>query len=194
MIRGFGAGLILLAAVALAGAQEHKSNTPAKKAEVGKAAPEFELKDSTGKAVKLSDYKDKIVVLEWWNNECPVCKAATPQMTANYVKYAKTGVVWLAIDSTAAHNPSGVEKAREQMGVNYPVLLDTDGAIGHAYGAQTTPHMFIINKGTLVYAGAHAEKDSKRDYIDESLTALLAGKTVPVAETKSWGCSVKYKK
>ncbi|MBW7903954.1 MAG: redoxin domain-containing protein [Phycisphaerae bacterium] len=188
-----GAGLLSLALAGLAMAQEAAGGTSAKKAEIGKAAPEFDLKDCCGKAVKLSDYKDKIVVLEWWNNECPWCVKAMPQMKQLNEKYGSKGVVFLGVDSTAAHKPEGVHKAREDHGVQYPILMDTDGKVGRAYGAKTTPHIFIINKGTLVYAGAHYEKDGSRDYIAESLDALLAGKAVPVAETKSYGCSVKYK-
>jgi len=197
LLRSIGTGLIALAAVGVACAQETPdtgTGAAKAKAEIGKAAPDFELKDSTGKAHKLSEYKDKIVVLEWWNKDCPYCVKAMPQMKALHEKYGKQGVIWLAIDSTHNHSPSDVQKAVADEKIGYPVLMDTDGKVGHAYGAKTTPHMFIINKGTLAYAGAHDEKEGKRDYIAEAVDALLAGKTVPLAETKPYGCSVKYKK
>ena len=86
-------------------------------------------------------------------------------------------------------------------GIAYPILMDTDGKVGHLYGAKTTPHMYIINKGELVYMGGHdnapngkpAEGETLRNYVNESLDALLAGKPVPVAKTKNYGCSVKYR-
>jgi peroxiredoxin len=177
--------------------QEGGRNTepakPSASAAIGKPAPVFELKDSTGKTFKLADHKDNVVVLEWYSHACPVCKAAMPKMKELNKTYSGKGVIWVGIDSSAAHNAEGVEKARKDNSVDYPILLDAEGTVGHAYGAQTTPHMFIINKGTLVYAGAHDDKKG-RNYVAESLDALLAGKAVPLAETKPYGCSVKYKK
>jgi hypothetical protein len=83
----------------------------------------------------------------------------------------------------------------------YTILLDADGAIGHAYGAKTTPHMFVINKGVLIYAGAldndaagNKPTSEVRNYVAEALDAALAGKPVAVAQTQSYGCNVKYGK
>src|SRR5258708_5056941 len=128
------------------------------KLEIGKAAPAFELKDLDGKAVKLADYKGKTVVLEWFNPECPV---VTHQHTEGILKdmaakATKDGVVWLAINSNASGmEGSGVDKnkkMREEWKMDYPVLLDEAGTIGHAYGAKCTPTMYIIDaKGKLAY-------------------------------------------
>lgn len=168
-------------------------------AEVGKPAPEFELKDTDGKVHKLSDYKDKVVVLEWFNKDCPVCRKAMPKMKELAASYSAKGVVWLAVDSTAVRTVEENKAAKKDEGIAYPILMDNDGKVGRTYGAKTTPHMFIINKGTLVYAGAHdngqaADKSTPRNYIQESLDAILAGKPVPLAKTDAYGCSVKYKK
>lgn len=185
-----------------ASAQEDSDPRPAAKgtpkAEVGKPAPDFELKDTTGKVHKLSALKDKVVVLEWVNEDCPYSNdnprtGALPKMKELSAKYAEKGVVWLAIDSTYGRTPEADESYRSKKGIPHPILLDSKGEVGRAYGAQTTPHIFIINKGTLVYAGAHRDRQNSRDYISESLDAILAGKEVPLAQTRSFGCSVKYK-
>ena len=81
------------------------------------------------------------------------------------------------------------------------VLLDADGAVGRAYGASNTPHIFVIDPdGRIAYQGAIDDKRSAdpatvadaRNYLVEALDALLTGKPVPVAETQAYGCSVKY--
>lgn len=161
--------------------------------EIGKEAPAFELPGIDGKTYKLSDYKDKLVVMEWVNKECPVCAKALPKMKELQKKYAEKGVIWLAIDSTHFHSAGDNQQWVKDEAIVYPVLMDTDGKVGRLYGARTTPHMFIVNKGTLAYMGAHDDKKG-RDYISEAVDALLAGKDVASPETKAYGCSIKYKK
>ena len=164
------------------------------KAKIGEAAPLFELKDSSGKTVKLADYKDKVVVLQWVNQECPFCRDALPLAKNMERKYAEKGVVWLAIESTNWRTAEQNEKWRRDKDIRYPVLMDTEGEVGHLYGAKTTPHVFVIDKGTLVYNGAIKEKDGERQYTADAIEAVLANKKVELAETKPYGCSVKYKK
>jgi peroxiredoxin len=178
------------------------------KLEIGKAAPAFELKDLDGKTVKLADYKGKTVVLEWFNPQCPV---VTQQHTEGILKdmaakATKDGVVWLAINSSAAGmEGNGVEKnkkTREEWKMDYPVLLDESGAIGHAYGAKCTPTMYIIDaKGMLAYQGAVDNNASGKpeggtlvNYVESALAEMKAGKPVSKAETKAYGCGVKYAK
>ena len=178
--------------------KKHEGGEHAAKAEIGKPAPLFTLKNHDGKEVKLADYKDKIVVLEWYNINCPVCKEYTDRMKEWAKKYGEKGVVWLAIDST--HNGSDSSNAAyaKKHGVTYPILNDFDGKTGHAYGATATPHMFVIHKGTLVYAGAIDDSKGRgkatKNYVAEAIDAVMAGKPVATAQTKAFGCSVKYKK
>jgi peroxiredoxin len=163
-------------------------------AEVGKAAPAFSLTGTDGKTYKLADFKDKIVVIEWINRECPVCKAQMPVMKETSAALQKKGVVWLAIDSTAAHTTKDNAEHVKKEGLAYPILDDSAGTVGHAYGAKSTPTMFVINKGTVAYSGAAVqEKEGSRNYVSEAVEALLAGKEVPTPTTKAYGCSVKYK-
>jgi peroxiredoxin len=182
---------------------EHKD---AKAAKVGEPAPAFELKDTDGKTVKLSDYKGKVVVLDWFNPECPVCAGHYDAGTVQNLvkKYSDKGVVFLAINSGGkGKQGNGVERnaeAKKNWKITFPVLMDESGTVGHTYGAKTTPHCYVIDKaGTLVYAGAiddgaekHGGKIGKVNYVAKALDAVLAGETVSPAETKPYGCGVKY--
>jgi peroxiredoxin len=190
----------VLSAAALVQAQDAPKPADAKPAaKVGEAAPDFTLNDMNGKAVKLSDYKDKVVVLEWVNQQCPWCQKAIPAVKELRKKYDPKGVAWLAIDSTYGRKPEDNVAFVKEKELNYAILMDEAGTVGRAYGARTTPHVFVISKGKLVYAGAlHNNQDgSKKDadvrnYVDDALQAALDGKDAPVAETKPWGCNVKY--
>lgn len=173
-------------------------------AKVGHAVPDFELKDTDGKEIKLSDYKGKVVVLEWINHECPVVNRVhgAKLMSSTLAKFKGQPVVWLAIDSSwfANDKVSAIRTWMKERKLEYPILLDAPGAVGHAFGAKTTPHMFVIDqKGVLAYAGApnnnqYGDDESPRNYVEEAVSALLKGSTVATAKTKSYGCSVKYKK
>lgn len=173
---------------------------PAAKAQVGQEAPDFTLLDSAGQKQALSAHKDKVVVLQWVNQECPWSRKVIPVIAGLQKKYADRGVAWFGIESTHWRKPEENEKYIKDEKLAFPILMDNDGEVGRTYGAKTTPHVFVINKGKLVYAGAlHNNQDGQkkesevRNYLDETLAAVLAGKDVPVAETTAWGCSVKYK-
>jgi len=162
-------------------------------ATIGKPAPDFQLTSTDGKTHTLSDYKDKIVVLEWFNQDCPFTQRYMPVMKKLASKFAEKGVVWLAIDSTHYMTAARNSEAIRKHGIAYPILMDTDGKVGRLYEARTTPHMFVINKGVTSYMGAIDDK-RERNYVDEAITAALAGKEAPLAKSKPFGCSVKYKK
>jgi peroxiredoxin len=174
-----------------------------------KAAPDFELKNSFGKTVKLSDYKDKYVVLEWVNLQCPFVKKhyGPSNMQDLQKKYTSKGVVWLSICSSATGkqghlDASGWNQAiKEKKISSTAVLIDDDGTVGKTYGAKTTPHMFIIAPdGKLIYQGAidsikspnSNDISSATNYVAEALDAHMAGKPVPNPITKPYGCGVKY--
>jgi peroxiredoxin len=129
-------------------------------ATIGEPAPGFSLPDLDGKTVSLADFAGKTVVLEWFNPDCPFVKYAHTEgpLAAMAVEQSEAGVVWLAINSGApGKQGAGVERNREaaaEWKMSHPILLDEDGKVGHAYGATTTPHMFVIDgAGKLVYAG-----------------------------------------
>jgi peroxiredoxin len=176
---------------------------------IGTPAPDFSLSDLAGKQVKLSDFKGKTVVLEWFNPECPFVKASHTKgsLVGLAKKETDKGVVWLAINSGApGKQGAGADKSREGLktfGLSHPVLLDEQGNVGKQYGATNTPHMMIIDKsGKLAYRGAidnspdgeakSPEGGKLVNYVEAALDDLTQGRAVQVAETKAYGCSVKY--
>lgn len=168
------------------------------KAAIGKPAPAFTLKGADGKEYKLADYKDKVVVLEWMNPGCPVCREVCQEGKVGAMmaacKEADAGVVFLFINSTAAtaNDPKASGDYLAKNKIEAPALIDGDGTVGHAYGARTTPHCFVIAKdGTLAYSGAFDDKAST-NYVVSAVKALTAGKAVEPATTKPYGCGVKY--
>ncbi len=182
---------------------------PAIPADIGKPAPDFTLKDLDGRDVRLADKRGSVVVLEWFNPSCPfVNKAHTKgSLKDAAARHAPAGVVWLGIDSSApgkqGYEPDTIRAAAARFGLIHPILRDETGAVGRAYGATNTPHMFVIDKtGTLVYAGAidnspDAEGESPQggslvNYVDAALDDLAAGRPVRTPRTKAYGCGVKY--
>jgi peroxiredoxin len=172
-------------------------------ASVGVKAPDFTLPDTAGQQVSLSDFAGKVVVLEWLNPDCPFVqrhyKAGTMKQLA--ATYAKKDVIWLTINSTHYMDAAASAKFKKDHNLSYPILVDQSGEVGHLYGALTTPHMYIIDaEGTLVYIGAidddprGGKGENAVNYVVAALDELLAGKTVTTAETKPYGCSVKYEK
>jgi peroxiredoxin len=170
-------------------------------AKIGATAPQFTLQDQNGKNVSLSDYAGKVVVLEWTNPQCPVVQRhyAAKTMTTLQKQYASQGVVWIGINST--HDVTNAQDLAwvNQQGISWSVLNDASGATGHAYGAKSTPGMYIIDKtGKLAYSGAIDNDPSgnlstgKINYVQKALDEVLAGKAVTIAETKSYGCAVHY--
>jgi peroxiredoxin len=177
-------------------------------AEIGKPAPDFSATDINGKTVKLSDYKDKIVVLESYNSDCPFChnqyaNGATQDLQK---ELAAKGVVWLLVNSVNPNNASHrtPEQARQEIADKKIVATawidDSSGAVGHLYDMKTTPDMYVIDKnGVLVYQGAIDDKPdpqhdprTARNYVREAVNSLLTGKPVEVSQTKPYGCGVKY--
>ncbi len=178
-------------------------------AKPGAPAPAFACKDSAGRTRTLSEFRGRAVVLEWTNRQCPFVRKHYDggHMQALQKKYTGQGVAWLSVVSSAPGNQGYVTAAEAEQHVKAAgaaptaVLLDADGKVGRLYGAQTTPHCFVIDgAGTLVYAGAIDDRPSTsaadiagaRNYVAEALDALLAGKPVATPSTKAYGCSVKY--
>jgi len=120
---------------------------------LGEKVPNFTLKSSEGKDVSLSDYKGKLVVLEWTNHECPFVKKhySSNNMQNLQKKYTDKDVVWLSIVSSAPGNQGHVDGKKAQMLTKERsaspshVLFDPSGSVGKQYQAKTTPHMYIVN-------------------------------------------------
>ena len=180
-------------------------------ASVGKPAPDFTSTDAlSGKPVALSELKGKTVVLEWNNPQCPFVKKfySVGAMQALQGKATKDGVVWIAVNSSAEGKEGFMKDASEakafvadKKAQPSHYLLDPKGTIGHAYGAKTTPHMFVIDgAGTLVYEGAIDSKSTAdtadiataTNYVTEALASLKAGTPIKTTSTRPYGCFVKY--
>jgi peroxiredoxin len=198
-----GAFAALLTAAMVASSSTAVESKPV--AAVGAPAPAFTLQDQTGKPVSLADFSGKVVVLEWFNNECPFVQKHYKNGDMNRLakSYTDKGVVWLAINSTKGKTNADNAAISAEWNMSRPILNDATGATGHAYGAKTTPHMYIVGAdGKLAYAGAIDDKRSSdsadiassKNYVSAALDELLAGKAVSQAETASYGCSVKYAK
>lgn len=175
---------------------------------VGTPAPDFTTADSHGQPVKLSDYRGKFVVLEWTNDGCPfVQKHYQGNMQSLQKDATARGAVWLTVISSAPGKQgyvSGSEAdalSKKRGAAPSEVLLDPSGNVGHLYGAQTTPHMFIVDpQGTLIYAGGidsiastdAADIETAKPYVKTALNEAMAGKPVSNPVTKPYGCSIKY--
>ena len=177
---------------------------------VGSAAPDFSVSDSKGKTQSVSQYKGKYVVLEWFNPDCPFVKKhyGGGNMQKLQEEFTGKGVVWLSIDSAASGKEGNLtseqaeKKTAELKMHSTALILDPDAKAARAYAAKNTPHMFVINpEGKIVYEGAIDSKASPNpsdiasstNYVKVALEESLAGKTVTNANTKPYGCSVKYK-
>ena len=175
----------------------------------GTPAPAFTITDTSGKAVQLGDYKGKYVVLEWVNPECPFVRKhySSGNMQALQKDAAGRDVVWLSINSTnASHSEFKTPKQmsdwmKSQNAGPAATLLDSTSDAGRAYGAKTTPHMFVIDPaGKVIYNGAIDDKRSANpadaktanNYVRAALTEAMSGKPVTVGNTTPYGCSVKY--
>jgi peroxiredoxin len=180
-------------------------------AQVGAPAPALTLTDSNGATHSLSDFAGKYVVLEWINFDCPFVQKhyGSGNMQALQKDYTAKGVVWLAINSSAVGNQghfgNDVINARgTELGAAYSAyLVDADGTVGHAYGAKTTPHMFVIDPdGNVIYAGGIDDRPSTdvediegaTNYVRDALDAAMAGEAVAVSSSQPYGCNVKYAK
>lgn len=174
---------------------------------LGKPAPDFTLTDQSGEAVKLSDAKGKLVVLEWFNEECPFVKKhyGSKNMQGLQKKYAKKDVVWYTIVSSKpgkqGHLTRGEATDRLKGMASKAILLDEKGDVGRMYSAKVTPHMYVIDKkGDLIYMGGIDDNPSAdpadikgaRNHVAAALDEALAGKPVSTPSSAPYGCSVKY--
>lgn len=174
-------------------------------ARVGAAAPDFSLTDLSGKTHALSDYRGKTLVIEWFNPGCPYVKYAHGEgpLVDQAERTINDDTVWLAINSGApgkqGHGAELNQQATVDWKMSHPVLIDESGEVGRAYGAVTTPHMYIVDpEGVLRYAGAidnaplGKANGTPTNYVDAALADLAASRSVVTPTTKPYGCSVKY--
>lgn len=182
---------------------------PAYALTAGQPAPDFTGTDSTGKTHTLSDYKGKIVVLEWTNPTCPFVRKhySSHNMQKLQENYTGKNVIWLSVNSSAEgkegyQTPESANNYIKEQGAHSTArIIDADGKIGKLYDAKTTPHMFVVDKeGKLAYVGAIDDNNSAnpddaataQNYTADAIDSVMLGKPVEVKQTKPYGCSVKY--
>jgi peroxiredoxin len=178
-------------------------------ARVGEPAPDFSGVDTAGNTHSLADYRGQLVVLEWTNHDCPFVRKHydAGNMQAQQREATAQGAVWLSVISSAPGKQGHVSAAEadrltsERSAAPTAVLLDESGTIGRAYGARTTPHMYLVDRdGTLVYMGGidsvpssnPADIDKARQHLRIALAEVTQGKAVSEPVTRAYGCSVKY--
>ena len=199
----------LFSGVALLWSGAEAAADPAAAAKLGRRAPAFSTPDVTGRQRTLSEFKGKIVVLEWTSSSCPFAAAqyASGRMPELQRWATGKGVVWLSVLSTHPSRGDYLPPAqadafnRQRGGVPTALLMDDPGTMGHTYGATTADHMFIVAaNGTLVYAGGIDDSESRdpkevaesHNHVRAALEDLLAGRKVAVPSTEPFGCAVSY--
>ena len=178
-------------------------------AALGKPAPAFSVIDGSGRPRTLGEFRGKPIVLEWSSSSCPYAKAqyVSGRMQELQKWATDKGTVWLTILSSGKARSDYLEPTKAEAfnkargGVPSALLIDASGDMGHAYGALTANHMFIIDRsGVVVYAGGIDDSESMdakkvlsaRSYVRPALEDVLAGRPVKRARTDPAGCSIAY--
>ncbi len=176
---------------------------------VGEFAPNFTATDSRGQSETLSNFRGKFVVLEWHNNGCPYTQKHynSGNMQSLQREWTAKGVAWFTVISSAPGTQGYMTSVAEneylvKMHADpTAVLMDPEGKVGHLYNAKTTPQMIVIDpSGKITYDGAIDNRPTPDvddikgadNYVNDALTAAMAGKPVAVTHTRPYGCSVKY--
>ncbi len=198
---------ITIAAFATALLTQQPTASPSPK--IGEPAPTFVANGADGKTYDLASYKGKFVVLEWTNKDCPFVKKhyGSNNMQQTQAKAKELGAVWFSVCSSAPGkqgylDAAGFTNNLTKVGSKaVTVFMDPEGKLGHMYAAKTTPQIAIIDpSGKLIYNGAVDDKPSPnpediagaKNYVLAALEEAIAGKSVTVATSRPYGCSVKY--
>jgi peroxiredoxin len=169
----------------------------------GHRAPGFTLSDDQGRSHRLTDYRGRVVVLEWVNPSCPFSQRHTRRGSLSSLARQNPEVVFLAIASTAPghrdhRTAEQLRRHRAEHGMPYPILLDSDGTVGRAYGARYTPHIVVLDeRGDVLYRGAidddpFGRSERPRSYVAAALDAHRQGRPPEPASTTAYGSSIKY--
>lgn len=176
---------------------------------IGYPAPAFSAVDTTGKTWSLAELKGKRVILEWTNDQCPyvIKHYGSGNMQALQKEATAAGYIWLSVISSAPGKQGHVSPAEADAlttsrgAAPTAVLIDSQGVLGRAYEAKTTPHLFIIDEaGTLVYRGGIDDKPTTdpadiagaNNYVRQAMAELASGKPIANPVTRPYGCSVKF--
>ena len=162
--------------------------------QINQSVPDFSLPDQLGRARTLGTYRGRIAVVNFWSAECPWSERADRHLLELASRYSQQ-IAILPVSSNFNETGELITRAIQFRGLDF-VLIDTDAALAQAWGAQTTPHAFVIDaQGILRYRGAvddvtFRKRVPERFYVQEALEALLAGRLPEIQETAPYGCTV----
>lgn len=161
---------------------------------VGAPAPDFVLQDLNGRAFRLTDQRGRIMVLTFWSAECPHSERGDEILAGLRAEWGDSVRVW-RVASNNNEDEESLKRTALRRGVG-PVLRDAGQSIADRYGARTTPHLFVIDKGgVLRYAGApddisFRQRVATRDYLGDVVRDLLQGRSPEPASTAPYGCAI----
>jgi thiol-disulfide isomerase/thioredoxin len=167
------------------------------KAEVGSEMPNFKLTDYTGTTHQLSDYKGKVVVIDFLSDSCPWSRGAAPSIAKLAKQYEGNDVIFIGVNSNKGATPEAMKDLAVEMGIEYPIAIDEQNEYADTVGATRTPEIFIVDRdGTLAYHGAYDNRKAPKmvgdvNYARDAIDALLAGNRVTKPEVSAWGCTIK---
>lgn len=177
--------------------------------QVGDIAADFNLRNVDGKQVSLANYKDaKGYIVVFTCNTCPVSQAYMDRVEALNKTFAPKGYPVVAINTndpiaSPGDNYEKMQELAKNKEFSYPYLEDPDHVFTRKYGANRTPHVFLLqksNKGNEVaYIGAidndtEGVNDKRENYVQNAIAQLMQGKKPVVNFTKAIGCTIKWKK
>ena len=166
----------------------------------GSPAPDFTLTDViSGSTVTLSASLATLgrgVVLNFWSVECPWTRYYDDYFVERAAEWRELGVALLLVDSNSSEHPDEMRDMADVLGLSGPILADPASAVADAYGAITTPHLFVVQPdGLIIYQGAVDDRSFRQpeptvNYLDAAVEALLAGQVPQVSQTPAYGCTI----
>jgi len=162
--------------------------------QLNQSAPDFELCDLRGIAHRLSDYRGKIVIVNFWSCECPHSERTDKALMAMFVQW-RDDVAMLSIASNRSENAEALKNAADARHLS-TVLIDAQCSVADMYEAQTTPHVYVIDReGILRYRGAiddmtFRKRTPSRFFLDEAVESLLEGHLPRLTESPAYGCAI----
>ena len=162
--------------------------------ELNRLAPDFELRDINGHTRRLSDYRGRIVIVNFWSAECPHAERTDRSMLACLTQWG-ADVVMLSIAVNRSESAQTITEAANTRRLP-TVLVDVEQVVTNLYEAHTTPHVFVVDRdGILRYRGAvddvtFRQRTAKRFYLEEVVEALRAGRVAELTEMPVYGCTI----
>jgi peroxiredoxin len=162
-----------------------------------KSVENFTLTDVNGTPHSLTDYRSsKAIVLMFIATQCPVSNAYNGRMVELFKDYAPRGVAFIGINSNEQESVEEIREHAKNHGFTFPILKDWNNVIADRLGASVTPEIYVLNaRFDILYHGriddSRREADVNSRDLRNALDAVLAGKSVPLTETKAFGCTIK---